>query len=557
MRRTRVLTTSLILGRKSGWHMRPWNKLWTLALILSVLAVVASVASRPAGAVTLKEEVDLGRRLDGEILKQTPQVSDRQALKEIDELGQRLAKGVWRPEIKYHFRILRDDDLNAFSTPGGYVYFSDHLWNVLRRDERIGVLAHEIVHSDRRHALDAILKAQRRQIWIAVLLTAVKANETWANVADLAHQVYTLKYSRGDEQQADEVGVELCQKAGFNPAGLLLAMRKIRRFQDERGGQPPKIFSSHPPTAEREQYLTKLLQSQGVPIPPEDVKDVPNPHRIGQVDAGDGQRVRFTTSQSLDKGSAVWLMGSGWDYHYENHTQVPIARAVVTSDASPYEAVVWPMPVGRANEIGKGTGVYAPPVPKPEDGVGKVVPVSHAVGDVGNLQLASELPRLQRLLARQVVWDKNYTKLIYDNVGYVVLTGGPGESKFVSLSRPRYSYAPVSENSILVKLSDPDQKRWYGPVVSIGRSGQTIELTTDRTRETLAGDRDSGKSFDVAIPAWDPMESYESRVVGTALLKSLDKKIVLQMTGFTLGWSMAAVHNGFDIYESVPPKAEK
>lgn len=525
---------------------------------LAFFWLLCVVSSQPAWAVTLQEEIDLGRKLDEQILKENPQISDSKALKEINEIGQKLAKHVLRPEIKYHFRILRGDDLNAFAVPGGYIYFSERLWKVLRHDERVGVLAHEIIHCDRRHAIDALLKAQRRQIWIAVLLTALKANETWANIADLAHQLYTLKYSRGDERQADELGVELCQKAGFNPAGLLLAMRKIRRFVSEQGGEPPKIFSSHPPTPEREKYLTELLQKMGVPVPPEEVKEVPRPHKIAEVASVSGQTVTFTTEKPLSRGSVVWLMSKGWDFHYEVITPVPIARAVVTeTQGSAYKAIIYPMRPISKNELAKGLGVYSPPLPSPEKGVGRIVSDTFLPGDAGKVELSTQLPRFQRLLARQIVWDEEYTDLVYANAGYVVLTGSTNsESAYVGLTRPEYSYAPISQNAVLVKLSDPDQKRWYGPIISIGRSGQTIELLTPRSREQLIQDRDSRKVFDVAYPPWDQSQSYDDRVIGKAVLRSLNGKIVLQMISFRPGWSIRSVDIGFDIYEAKPETAE-
>ena len=320
------------------------------------LALLFALAAQPVAgwAVTLQEEIDLGKRLNDEILKQTPLSTDRAAQKEIDELGQRLVRaGIRRPEIEYHFQILQDDDFNAFAIPGGYVYFTQRLWNVMRKDERVGVLAHEIAHTDRRHAIDAMLKAQRRQIFLAILLTVVKANNTWANIADLAHSLYTLKYSRGDERQADEVGVELCQKAGFNPAGLLLAMRKINRFQSEQGGQPPKIFSSHPPTPERLQYLQQLLTRMNVPIPPEDVKDMPSPNRIGEVVRAAGGTVEFTSSKHLGDGDVVWIMRPGWDFYYENRTDRPAARAIVRGTGPNYSADVWPILRSEERRVGK------------------------------------------------------------------------------------------------------------------------------------------------------------------------------------------------------------
>ncbi|MGQ9454532.1 MAG: M48 family metalloprotease [Armatimonadota bacterium] len=521
---------------------------------LACLWLLCVVSSQPTWAVTLQEEIDLGRKLDEQILKENPQISDPQALKEINEIGQKLVKHVLRPEIKYHFRILRGNDLNAFTVPGGYIYFFERLWKVLRHDERVGVLAHEIIHCDRRHVIDAILKAQRRQIWIAVLLTALKANETWANIADLAHQLYTLKYSRGDERQADELGMQLCHEAGFNPAGLLLAMRKIRRFANEQGGEPPKIFSSHPPTTEREKYLTELLQKMGVPVPPEEVKEVPRPHKIAEVASVSGQIVTFTTDKPLSRGSVVWLMNKGWDFYYEVMTAVPIARAVVTeAQGGTYKAIIYPVrPIGKS-ELARGVGVYAPPLPSPERGVGRIVSATFLPADAGKVELSTQLPRFQRLLARQVVWDEEYNNLIYANAGYVVLTGGANkEDTYVGLTRPEYSYAPISQNAVLVKLDDPDQKRWYGPIVSIGRSGQTIELLTPRSKEKLVRDRDSRKVFDVAYPPWDQSQSYDDRVVGKAVLSALDGKIVLQMVSFRPGWSIRSINIGFDIYEAKP-----
>ena len=110
--------------------------------------------------------------------------------------------------------MLKDDDLNAFSTCGGYIYFTDHLWNILRTDERAGVLAHEIVHSDRRHSLDAMLKLQKRSTILGAILILAGAGRTVTDIVDIANQLSTLKYSRGDEKQADEIGLQYCTMQG-------------------------------------------------------------------------------------------------------------------------------------------------------------------------------------------------------------------------------------------------------------------------------------------------------------------------------------------------------
>ena len=510
-------------------------------LILGMILTLAA-GSVPVQAISLEKEIDLGQRIDVEILKQMPLSDDEAAQKEIEEYGQQLVANVRRPEIEYHFKILTGDDLNAFAVPGGYIYFSERLWNVFRKDERIGVLAHEIVHVDGRHALDAISKRQRRQIWLAVLLTVVGANRTWGDIAGLAESMYTLKYSRGDERQADKVGVELTDKAGYDPAGLLAAMRKIKRFEDERGGAPPKIFSSHPPTNDRLAYLEQLLNEKSIPIPPEEVKDITRSHRIGTVMSVGSDSVEFAASKPLEMGDVVWVMGKGWDYNYENRTAVPIARGVVTKTGSKPTARIWRMATAKKGELAAGAEVYDPPKPDPPVGVGTIEPISHQAGSLGKLSSDMQLARFDRLLCVQTVWDKKYENLVDGNVGYVVIRDPGSATGFAAVGRPKYSYAPLSEGSVLVELNDPEQDRWVGPIVSIGRGGQTIEVLANR-------EMDPDKTYEVTYPAWNEESGYSKRVVGTAKLRSTGKKIVLIMASYRSGWSIHDIHNGFDLYE--------
>jgi len=522
--------------------MKPLRALSRYSFTALAVLIALAAASLPARAVTVQEEIDLGKKIHAEILKQNQLYPDESAQKEMQQYGQNLAKGVKRTEIPYHFYILKDNDFNAFSIPGGYVYFTDRLWRVLRKDERIGVIGHEITHVDRRHAIDMMLDQQRRQIWLSVLLAAARANNTWGNIAGMAEQMYTLKYSRADEQQADEGAVDLCQKAGYNPAGILLAMYKIKRFEDESGGAPPKIFSDHPPTKERQQYITSLLQSKGIPVPPENVQEQPNPYRIGQVTSVNGNSISFTSSKPLQPGNTVWVMRNGWDFYYEKRTPVPMARAVVKSVGSTVNADVWVISSVQKAQVAKDMEVYDPPMPSPERGIGTLRPISREAGGLGRLMLNARPQRFERFLAYQAVWNNDRTQLVNDSVGYLVITNESSETGYQPITRLKYSYAPMDQNSVLVKLDDPDQQRWVGPVISIGKSSQAIEIMPSRQLS-------SGKTYEVLYPAWNKDDTYRKRVVGTARLQSTDKKVVLKITSFSSGWSMADIQNGFDVYE--------
>ena len=206
-----------------------FSKIRIICIISCIL--LTSFASSSLHAFSLEDEMKLGKDINAEILKKTPVSKNKQSIKEIEELGQKISQNVNRKQIPYHFTILQDNDLNAFAVPGGYVYFTQRLWDVLRYDERAGVLAHETVHVDQRHSLDALLKHQRRRIWTGVLLYVFGAGNWAYNAADIVNTLHEYKYSRGDEKQADQGGVKLLEKANLNPAGLLLSLRKIKRLK--------------------------------------------------------------------------------------------------------------------------------------------------------------------------------------------------------------------------------------------------------------------------------------------------------------------------------------
>ncbi len=507
------------------------------ALVLGVLLVLGALPSAVL-AMSVQEEIDLGKKIDAQIMKENKLYPDEAAQKEMEQYGQKLAKYVSRTQIPYHFKILKDNEFNAFSIPGGYVYFTDRLWNTLRKDERIGVIGHEITHVDKRHAIDAMSKQQTRQTILTVILAATKASNIWGNVAGIAEQMYTLKYSRADEQQADYGAVDLCIKAGYNPQGILLAMYKIQRFENESGGAPPKIFSDHPPTKERLQYLRQLLVNRGIGVPDENIETATTPNRIGNVTSVSADTITFSSSKPLKTGDIVWLMREGWDSHYEKRTGVPAARAMVTSVGQLMTAKVWIIRSAKPVQPTNGMGVYAPATPAPEKGVGTL----SLQAAVARMHLDAKPQSLERFLAILPVWNKDLSQLVNKSVGYVVVTDPSSDTGFVAVQDPDYSYAPIETDSTLVKLDDPDRERWVGPIVSIGRSGGTIEVKTSRVL-------DKSKTYEVLYPAWDRDDTYKKRLIGTAKLQSTSPKIVLKITDYSGGFAIGDVQSGFDVYE--------
>lgn len=516
------------------------NRIWVWATLVVALTTALASMPRPVLAVTLQEEIELGKKIDAEVLKENPLSSDQSAQDEITRLGQIIVQkgGIRRPEIQYHFKVISGDDLNAFAVPGGYIYFTERLWNVLRTDERAGVLAHEIVHADRRHGLDAVLKLQKRSTILGAILIITGANQTIGDVVGVANQLYTLKYSRADERQADEIGTDLLKASNLNPAGLLMAMRKIGRFQSESGGRMPTILSSHPDTQERVRYLSEHLTKLGVPVPPEAITTRTSEGRIGAVVSRSGDTVVFSSSQPLKEGDAVWLMSKGWDYYFEHQVSVPSARVVVTAVKGNYTGRLYTIDAQKARAIARGSEVYMPPAPSPVAGVA-VIKNSSLMASEGYTP-----KKLDRLLAKDTVWDPKAEQLVQDSTAYVVLTEPANRNGYVSVQRARYSYAPLGSGSTLVRLDDPDEARWVGIVVSVGRSSKQVEVLASKPLAI-------SKVYEIAQPAWDK-SGYGTRVIATAKFTQSSGKVVMNVVNYTPGFSIADINNGYDIYEQAP-----
>jgi len=497
-----------------------------LSLILLLLLAVL-----PSLAISVNEEIDIGKKANESILKQDKLYPDENAQREMQEIGAALVKHVNRPNIPYTFQILNlDKELNAFAVPGGYVYYTSGLWKILNHEERAGVLAHEIIHVDQRHSLDAMLKHQRRRVWTDIALILAGANDTIAQIADTVNTLHELKYSRGDEKQADEMGVGLLVKSNMNPAGLLMAMRKIMRFEQQSGGGEPAIFSSHPPTKERLAYLEQMLKDMNVAVPEVKVLETRDSYEVGVVTSAKNNIVKFTSSRTLQNGEIVWLTRPGWDAKYENHARVPFARGVVTATGSTYTAIVSPISQdGNISDL-KAARVSAPKFAEPDG----------TIGTVSGSKITSRVRLRQgdRLLAWQTAWDNNTNEFRNCIVGYVVVRDNNDNSNPLIIQRPEYAYAPVGQNSSLTVAFEPKESRWVAVVGSVGFADERVEAIP-------GSEIKSDTEYVIMTPVWE----NNREVVAKAKTAVMGKKTTLDVFGFEKAWTMRMIQPGFDIYK--------
>lgn len=140
----------------------------------------------------------------------------------------------------WRIRVIKDDTtLNAFCTPGGYIYVYTALMKYLEsEDQLIGVMGHEMAHADKRHSTDAMT----REYGISMLLDIVFGKDK-GQLARIAAGLKSLQYSRKHESEADEYSVIWLYNTAYNAKG---AAGFFQKMIDQGASNPPQFLSTHP-----------------------------------------------------------------------------------------------------------------------------------------------------------------------------------------------------------------------------------------------------------------------------------------------------------------------
>jgi predicted Zn-dependent protease len=174
----------------------------------------------------------------------------------VNRVGQRLVPTSARNNIRYTFQVVESDDVNAFATMGGFVYVNTGLIKIAENEAQLaGVMAHEIAHVAKKHALFAIAKQAERAGWSSGI--GGRAGKVLGAMGAL---LGALPKSRANEFEADELGFLNVRKAGY-------AADEMIEFYDDvlaklgAGSKTPTILKTHPETADRIAALKRIRKS--------------------------------------------------------------------------------------------------------------------------------------------------------------------------------------------------------------------------------------------------------------------------------------------------------
>lgn len=242
--------------------MRRWRvPILILVACLIGCAINPVTGKRELSLISESQELALGKQTDAQIRQQYGVYDDAGLNAYVRSVGASLVPHTHRPHLAYQFAVLDTPVVNAFAVPGGYIYVTRGILALMGSEAELAVvLGHELGHVNARHSVRRMSEMMLVQVGLAV---GSALSETFAEVAGLAGvgvQLLFLKYSRDDERQADDLGVEYARKGVYNPGEMIAFFGSLEKLGDLSGGHAlPGFLSTHPLTNQRIDRVKQML----------------------------------------------------------------------------------------------------------------------------------------------------------------------------------------------------------------------------------------------------------------------------------------------------------
>jgi len=216
---------------------------------------------------SVDQEVGMGHEMSKEVEKETTLVRHHALTQLVQGIGQRLLEHSNRPEFRlypYTFKVVDSSEVNAFSLPGGPIYVNMGLVELAENeDELAAVIAHEMGHVAARHATEQMTALQLSQLAMFITLSVVPALPPVAMEGTrLGYVLGVLRYDRSMESEADELGLELMESAGFDPRGMATMLKHLEEERREEPVMLERLMSSHPLPDDRIQAVEAALAKE-------------------------------------------------------------------------------------------------------------------------------------------------------------------------------------------------------------------------------------------------------------------------------------------------------
>jgi len=239
-----------------------------LATVIALLYLHTS-AGVSLASFTIQDEKKLGKEFYDKLKDKGVFVKDPKVNSYIEGIGHLLLSHSKGSFFEFTFSVIDSPGINAFATPGGYVYVYRGLIELTEDENQLaGVLAHEIAHIKARHIAQAIENSQKINMatLAAILAGAFLGGSSEMTAAVVGFSTATaaslnLKYSREHEEEADRLAMVYMAESEYDGEGMLNFLKIMRQYEFY-SNSVPSYFLTHPGTEDRIRYLDGLLQTK-------------------------------------------------------------------------------------------------------------------------------------------------------------------------------------------------------------------------------------------------------------------------------------------------------
>lgn len=211
------------------------------------------VNSQSVGAMSEEEELAIGKEVVAATLGSYPPIKDP-VQHRLNQIGVWIALQSSRPELPWRFAAVESETINAFAAPGGTILVTRGMLNHVTNEAELAcVLGHEIGHVTRRHHIAVLQKSLLVSAGASALSAASKtggSEEYRRLLIGESKEIFTRRLDRGAEREADEDGILLAARAGYDPAACLNFMQRLASLKADTGPLAA-LYKTHPTAKER------------------------------------------------------------------------------------------------------------------------------------------------------------------------------------------------------------------------------------------------------------------------------------------------------------------
>ncbi len=245
------------------------------SLILSNMSIakndnrkrISSTESNFSSVEDLEAEILFGRDLAARILGNYKLVNDDALIKYVNMVGKSMSMFSGRPEVRFYFSVLDSKEINAFATPGGYIFITKGaLMEMTNEAQLAGVLGHEIAHVTQRHVVRNLNIQGGDDSAFSVFsgliggTTATFRDILEQAINEAAKTLFEKGYKLREEMQADNQAILMAGAAGYDPMGLINFLTKCKGFEKKDS----TYKGDYPQPALRTKAMVKTIAVNGL-----------------------------------------------------------------------------------------------------------------------------------------------------------------------------------------------------------------------------------------------------------------------------------------------------